>query len=139
MPCPPPVRRLLWLLPAAGAAAALIATNPGPAEFEAYAGEQLVELISGELCQAAGLPLAVHLLVRDCPQLIRSQRAVLGRLAAQATQRTDLGLFSLYVTEIGGQEVLPGLQIPRLRAVTLAGAGQLTLLHSGSDSGLHER
>ena len=139
MPFPPPVRRLLWLLPAAGAAAALIATNPGPAEFEAFAGERLVELISGELCRSAGLPLAVHLLVRDCPELIRSQRAVLGRLAAAATQRTDLGLFSLYVTEIGGQDVLPGLQIPRLRAVTLAGAGQLTLLHSSSDNGLRER
>ena len=139
MPSPPPVRRLLWLLPAAGAAAALFATNPGPAEFEAFAGERLVELISGELCRAAGLPLAMHLLVRDCPELIRSQRAVLGRLAAEATQRTDLGLFSLYVTEIGGQSVLPGLQIPRLRAVTLAGAGQLTLLHSSSDNGLRER
>jgi hypothetical protein len=139
MPSPPHARLLPWLLPAAGAAAALIATNPGPAEFEAFAGEHLVELISRELCSPGGLPLAAHLLVRDCPELIHSQRDLLGRLAAQATQRTNVGLFSVYVTEIGGQEVLPGLRIPRLRAVTLAGAGQLSLLQSSSDSGLQER
>jgi len=139
MPSPPPARRLLWLLPAAGAAAALIATNPGPAEFEAFAGERLVALISTELCSPGALPLAAHLLVQDCPQLIDSQRNLLGRLAAEATQRIDLGLFSLYVSEIGGQEVLPGLRIPRLRAVTLAGAGQLTLLQSSSDNGLQQR
>ena len=134
----PPLRGLLWLLPAAGAAAALIATNPGPADFEAFAGEQLVAVISAEICRPGGLPLTVQLLVRDCPQLIHSQRLVLGRLAAEATRRTDLGLFSLYATEIGGQQVLPGLRIPRLQALTLAGAGQLLLLKTSSDSGLRE-
>jgi len=83
--------------------------------------------------------MAAHLLLRNCPQLIQSQRALLGRLAAEATQRTDLGLFSVYVTEIGGPAVLPGLGIPRLRAVTLAGAGQLTLVHSSSSQVLQER
>ncbi|MEY4296923.1 MAG: hypothetical protein RLZZ423_102 [Cyanobacteriota bacterium] len=139
MPTPPLTGRLLWLLPIAGAAAALIATNPGPAEFEAFAAEQLVGLISKELCSPGGLPLTAQLLVRDCPALIHSQRALLGRLAAQASQRTDLGLFSLYTTEIGGQTVLPGLQIPRLRAVTLAGAGQLTVLQSSSHTDPTER
>ena len=114
-------------------------SNPGPADFEAFAGERLVELITAELCSPGTLPLAAHLLLRDCPQLIHSQRDLLGQLAAQATQRTNAGLFSLYVTEIGGQAVLPGLRLPRLRAVTLAGAGQLTLLHTSSSNELQER
>jgi len=130
---------LPWLLAGAAAAGALAWSNPGPGEFEAFAGERLVDLISGELCRATGLPLAVHLLVRDCPQLIRSQRAVLGRLAAQQTQRFNAGLFSVYLTELGGQTLLPGLAIPRYRAITLAGAGQLTVLQAGGDSGLRER
>ena len=130
---------LPWLLAGAAAAGALAWSNPGPAEFEAFAGERLVDLISGELCRASGLPLAVHLLVRDCPQLIRSQRAVLGQLAAQQTQHFNAGLFSVYLTELGGQTLLPGLSIPRYRAITLAGAGQLTVLQAGGDSGLRER
>jgi hypothetical protein len=139
MACPAPVQRLLWILPLAAASAALALTNPGPAEFEAFAAEQLVVLIARELCSPGSLPLTAQLLVRDCPALIHSQRALLGRLAAQASQRTDLGLFSLYTTEIGGQTVLPGLQIPRLRAVTLAGAGQLTVLQSSSHTNPTER
>ena len=139
MPSPPPARRLLWLLPAAGAVAALIATNPGPAEFEAFAGERLVDLISGEICRGGSLPLALHLVLHDCPRLVHSQRPLLGRLAAEATQRTNFGLFSLYVTELGGQDVLPGLRLPRLQAITLAGAGQLAVLRASSDNGLRER
>jgi len=139
MPSPPPARRLLWLLPAAGAAAALIATNPGPADFQDFAAERLVDLITTELCSPGGLPLTAHLLLRDCPGLIHSQRDLLGKLAAQASQRTNLGLFSVYVTEIGGQSVLPGLRIPRLRAVTLAGAGQLLVLRGHSSDDPQER
>lgn len=114
-------------------------SNPGPADFEAFAGERLVELISAELCRGSGLPLALHLVLRDCPRLVYSQRALLGRLAAEATQRTNAGLFSVYVTELGGQDLLPGLRLPRLQTITLAGAGQLTVLRASSDDGLQER
>ena len=109
-------------------------SNPGPAEFEAFAGERLVDLASGELCGSQGLPMAIQLLVRDCPQLVRSQRAVLGALASRGTRRFNLGLFSLYVTEVGGQALLPGLRVPHYRSLTLAGAGQLVLLLASSDS-----
>ncbi|MFM8936671.1 MAG: DUF4359 domain-containing protein [Vulcanococcus sp.] len=139
MPCPAPLQRLLWILPLAAAAAALALTNPSPAEFEAFAGEQLVEWLAPELCRDSGLPLTVHLLVRDCPALVRSQRGVLGRLAAVATRRYDAGLFSLYVTELGGQPLLPGITLPRVRAFTLAVAGQLKLLQARGDHGLQER
>jgi hypothetical protein len=122
-----------WLAAVATAGAALVWSNPGPAEFEAFAGDRLVDLASGELCGSQGLPMAIQLLVRDCPQLVRSQRAVLGALASRGTRRFNLGLFSLYVTEVGGQALLPGLRVPHYRTLTLAGAGQLLLLAS-SDS-----
>ena len=139
MPCPVPVQRLLWILPLAAAGAALALTNPGPPEFEAFAAEQLVDWLAPELCRESGLPLTVHLLVRDCPGLVRSQRGVLGRLAAAATHRYDAGLFSVYVTDLGGQTLLPGVSIPRYRAFTLAGAGQLKLLQASAASALQER
>ena len=106
-------------------------SNPGPTDFEDFAGDHLVDLIAQEVCQGTELPLVVHLLVRDCPGMIHSQRGVLGRLAAQETTRYNAGLFSLYVSELGGQELLGRLPIPRYRAFTLAGAGQLMVIQSG--------
>lgn len=134
MACPAPVQRLFWILPLAAAGAALALTNPGPLEFEAFAGQQLVDWLAPELCRDSGLPLTVHLLVRDCPALVRSQRGVLARLAAAATHRYDAGLFSFYVTDLGGQALLPGLTLPRYRAYTLAAAGQLMLLQASGVS-----
>jgi hypothetical protein len=125
-------------LPAAAAligGLAMVWSNPGPADFEEFAGERLVDLIAEEVCQGTELPLVLHLLVRDCPGMIRSQRKVLGRLAAQETTRYNAGLFSLYVSELGGQELLGRLPIPRYRALTLAGAGQLVVLQAGIAGG----
>jgi len=139
MPCPAPAQRLLWILPLAAASMALAFSNPTPAEFEAFAGQQLVDWLAPELCRDSGLPLTVHLLVRDCPALVRSQRGLLGRLAAAATRRYDAGLFSLYVTELGGQPLLLGLTLPRVRAFTLAAAGQLTLLQARAGQSVQER
>ncbi|MEY2644547.1 MAG: hypothetical protein RLZZ611_1196 [Cyanobacteriota bacterium] len=133
--------RLAWLLPAAaalGGACALAWSNPDPAEFEAFAAEQLVDRITTELCQGAQVPLVLHLLVRDCPGLVHSQRIWLGRLAAQHTHRYNAGLFSLYVTTLGGQALLDQLTIPRYRAFTLAGAGQLVVLYATATTTPHE-
>ncbi|MEN9541282.1 MAG: hypothetical protein RLZZ459_1373 [Cyanobacteriota bacterium] len=113
----------------------MVWSNPGPADFEEFAGERLVDLIAEEVCQGTELPLVLHLLVRDCPGMIRSQRKVLGRLAAQETTRYNAGLFSLYVSELGGQELLGRLPIPRYRALTLAGAGQLVVVQAGIANG----
>ena len=129
-------QRLAWLLPSGAALACgitLVWSNPGPADFETFAGDQLVDLIAGEVCQEPQLPLMLHLLVRDCPGLIRSQRQLLGRLAAEQTIRYNAGLFSLYVSDLGGQNLLAQLSMPRYRAFTLAAAGQLMVLQAGID------
>lgn len=112
---------------------ALAASNPGEQEFEAFAGEQLADYATQELCSTGGLPLMAQLLIQNCPQLIQAQRQALGRIAAAETRRYNAGLFSLYSTEIGGQTLFPGLQIPRYHALTLAGAGQLVVLHASQE------
>jgi hypothetical protein len=116
-----------------GAAVVLALTNPGPADFEAFAAEQLVQRATADLCGPDGLPMALRLMVRNCPELIRSQRHLLGSLAAQASERQNFGLFSLYRTTIGGPRVLRFLELPLYRAITLAGAGQFVILSTSSD------
>ena len=111
----------------------LVVTNPGEREFEAFAGEYLVEMASEELCGSDGLPLMARLVVHNCPQLVRSQRQALGQLAASSSRRYNLGLFSVYSTRIGGLELMPGLTVPRYWAITLAGAGQLVVLQTGTE------
>ncbi len=125
--------RWRWCLGAVLLGGLLVVTNPGEREFEAFAGEYLVEMASEELCGSDGLPLMARLVVHNCPQLVRSQRQALGQLAASSSRRYNLGLFSVYSTRIGGLELMPGLTVPRYWAVTLAGAGQLVVLQTGTE------
>ena len=126
--------RWAWILLVAAAAAGLIWSNPNEQEFESFAGEQLADLAASELCGGGGLPLIAQLVLQNCPELIRSQRQLLGRLAGQNSHRYNAGLFSLYSTELGGDVLLPGLRLPRYRALTLAGAGQLVVLRATADA-----
>jgi hypothetical protein len=116
------------------AAVALVASNPDEQDFEVFAGEQLAEFASEELCNSGGLPLMAQLLIQNCPQLIHDQQQTLGRLALAETRRYNAGLFSLYSTQLGGQTLLPGLHIPRYRALTLAGAGHLLVLNTSREA-----
>ena len=125
--------RWRWCLGAVLLGGLLVVTNPGEREFEAFAGEYLVEMASEELCGSDGLPLMARLVVHNCPQLVRSQRQALGQLAASSSRRYNLGLFSVYSTRIGGLELMPGLTVPRYWAITLAGAGQLVVLQTGTE------
>jgi len=141
LPSAPPTAPLRWgrLLAASagvgGASLALALTNPSPAEFEAFAAEQLVERATAELCGPDGLPMALRLVIQNCPELVGSQRRLLGSLAAQGSERQNFGLFSLYRTTLGGGQVLPFLGLPVYRALTLAGAGQFVILKTSSERG----
>ena len=126
--------RWTWAAAAGVAVVALAVTNPGTDDFEAFAGDQLVRAASRELCGSGSLPLIARLVIQDCPQLVASQRKVLGQLAAASSRRYNAGLFSVYTTELGGQTLLPGLTIPRYRAVTLGGAGQLLVVQSSEEA-----
>jgi len=133
--------RWTWAAAAGVAVVALAVTNPGTDDFEAFAGDQLVRAASRELCGSGSLPLIARLVIQDCPQLVASQRKVLGQLAAASSRRYNAVLFSVYTTELGGQTLLPGLTIPRYRAVTLGGAGQLLVVQSSEEAapGLAQR
>jgi hypothetical protein len=61
--------------------------------------------------------------------------SVLGSLARQSSRRWNFAVFSLYRTDLGGPTGLPGLVLPRYRALTLAGAGQFLVLHTDTDPG----
>ena len=133
-----------WRFPVAGAtvaligsgcAAVLIFTNPKPGDYADHAGQQLVGLLTQELCRSNGLPMLLRMWVRDCPQLVASQQQVLASLAARFTTRLNLGVASIYTTRLGGQDLAPGLTLPRVEAVTLAAAGQFVMLRSESDNG----
>ncbi|MFZ0407017.1 MAG: DUF4359 domain-containing protein [Cyanobium sp.] len=130
----PTTSTLLGLLLTAGAAVGLAATNPGPVEFKEFASDQLTHLITEEICREDGMPMLLRLVIRDCPAVVASQRQVLGQLALEHSRRRNLGLFSLYVTELGGQRILPNWTLPRYHALTLAAAGRFLLLHSGQDN-----
>ena len=121
---------LLGVAIATGATAGLVMTNPDRAEFQQFAGERLTELIRRELCHEDGLPMTLRLLIHDCDGLVASQSTVLGRLAMAHTLRRNFGIFSVYTTELGGQNILPNLRLPYFRAVTLAGAGHFVTLRT---------
>jgi len=129
-----PVAAALAALTAAGAALALAFTNPTVNDYENHAGEQLVALLSKELCTSEGLPMVLRLWVRDCPQLVASQRQALARLAGRFTSRFNLGVASLYITRVGGQQLLPGFTLPTAEVVTLGIAGRFVLIRSDTDA-----
>jgi len=79
--------------------------------------------------------MLLRMWVRECPQIVTSQQQVLSSLAARFPPRLNLGIASIYTTQVGGQYLAPGLTLPHLKAVTLAAAGQFVMLRSESDNG----
>ena len=90
--------------------------------------------ISREFCEGDRLPTIVRLALPDCAELVASQRQVLGGLVLQQTRRTNLGLLSVYRSELGGQQVL-GWSIPRYETTVLGMAGQLVLVEGREAKG----
>ena len=116
-----------------GTAAALAITNPTLKDYQTHAGEQLVELATEEVCGQRGLPMLMRVWLKDCPAVIASQQTSLAALAGQVSSRLDLGLLSVFTTEVGGQRLLPGLRLPRYTVTTLGIAGQFITVDTRSD------
>lgn len=113
---------------------ALVLSNPPMADFEAFVADRLVAEIAEELCQEADLPLMLRLAIPDCEGMVREQRGALAAAVRQHSRRINLGLFSLYRSEIGGQRLLDW-RVPRLRSVVLGAAGSFVPLRVDLDSG----
>lgn len=105
-------------------------SNPGPKDFEGFSGDHLVQLLSQEFCRGASLPLLLNVLTSDCPALLRSQQPALASLAAANSERLNLGLLSLYRTQIGGQRVLRYWPLPIYTVITLGAAGNFFVLNT---------
>ena len=71
--------------------------------------------------------------LKDCPAVIASQQTSLASLAGQVSSRLDLGLLSVFTTEVGGQRLLPGLRLPRYTITTVGVAGQFITVNTRSD------
>ncbi len=123
-----PFAAFVALVFGASSAAILAWTNPSPEDYKVHAGEQLVVFATRELCDGDGLTMMFRLLIRNCPELVASQQGALGDLAGRFTTRWNALVFSIYITRIGGQELLPGLRLPSAEVVTLAGAGRFFTL-----------
>lgn len=131
LPARVPWRSGLLVLALAGAG--LGATNPSPADFEAFAADRLVDEISNELCVKGGLPLLMRMVISNCQELVEAQRGALAAVVASHTRRRNLAVASLYRSEVGGQSVL-AWQVPRFRSTVLAVAGHFVLLAASSDT-----
>ena len=121
------------VLAAAAGVLGLVLSNPDPDDFQEFAGRRLVNTLIQEVCLGSTLPMAMRLLLERCPELVASQQQVLGRVALDNSQRTNLGLASVYRTQLGGQQLLPDLRLPRYEALTLAGAGQFLVINTRTD------
>ena len=116
----------------------LVFSNPSLDDYEAHAGAQLVKLGTKEFCDAPTLPMVLRLWIRNCPELIASQRDALAALAGQFTTRRNLVVASLYSTRMGGKELLPGLRLPGFDVLTLGVAGRFVILRTDASNGAPE-
>jgi hypothetical protein len=91
-----------------------------------------------ELCEAPTLPMVLRLWIRNCPELIASQRDALAVLAGQFTTRRNLVLDSLYSTRMEGKELLPGLRLPGFDVLSLGVAGRFVILRTDAINGAEE-
>ena len=94
-----------------------------------------MKLVTKEICERQTLPMVLQLWISDCPRLIADQEPALALLADQFTRRWNLGLASVYVTTVGGQNLLPALRLPRYSVTSLGLAGQFWVLNAHSDAG----
>jgi hypothetical protein len=120
---------LLAVLGAGLAGTALVFSNPGPSEFEGFAAERLVDVLETELCQGDALPGLMRMALGDCSRLVQDQRLPIARLVGRHSRRLDLGVASVYRSELGGGMLL-GWPVPRFRATVLAVAGHFLILQA---------
>jgi hypothetical protein len=117
---------------AAGAGAALAVSNPPPAAFERFAAAHLVQEIERQLCDGDVLPPLLRLALPNCSELVQAQNEAIGAMVSSQTRRWNLGLLSLYRSDVGGQQVLLW-ELPRFRATVVGVAGQFVVLQASID------
>ncbi|OUC13414.1 MAG: hypothetical protein B0A82_17265 [Alkalinema sp. CACIAM 70d] len=88
----------------------MVATNPEPNAFEAFAIDQM----KSELCPQVPLGLA-----KQCPQLVEENQEQVKAFIRGNTQRQNYWLFSYYQTQLSLRSVVPDSMSPVLSALPI--------------------
>ena len=80
-------------------------TNPGRDKYLTYASGTLEKELETTVCKDSSVPQALsgvaETLIGSCKNLLTSQRSTIESLLDNTTQRQNLGVVSIYTTELG--------------------------------------
>ncbi|XZN99855.1 MAG: DUF4359 domain-containing protein [Microcoleus sp.] len=80
-------------------------TNPPRDKYLTYASGKLETEIESTVCKDSRIPKALtgvtDTLIGSCKNLLTSQRSTIEQLLDNTTQRENLGVVSIYTTEVG--------------------------------------
>lgn len=86
-------------------AAGMAFTNPARDKYLTYASGKLQNELESTVCKDSSVPQALsgvaETLIGSCKNLVTSQRDTIERLLDNTTQRQNLGVVSIYTTELG--------------------------------------
>ena len=86
-------------------AAGMAFTNPARDKYLTYASGTLEKELETVVCKDSRVPQALsgvaETLIGSCKNLLTSQRSTIERLLDNTTQRQNLGVVSIYTTELG--------------------------------------
>ena len=86
-------------------AASMAFTNPARDKYLTYASTKLQVELENTVCKDSSVPQALsgvaETLICSCKNLVTSQRSTIEQLLDNTTQRQNLGVVSIYTTELG--------------------------------------
>jgi Domain of unknown function (DUF4359) len=86
-------------------AAGMAFTNPARDKYLTYASGKLQTELETTVCKDSRIPKALSgvtdTLIGSCKNLLTSQRSTIEQLLDNTTQRQNLGVVSIYTTELG--------------------------------------
>lgn len=86
-------------------AAGMAFTNPPRDKYLTYASGKLETELESTVCKDSRIPKALtgvtDTLIGSCKNLLTSQRSTIEQLLDNTTQRENLGVVSIYTTEVG--------------------------------------
>ena len=86
-------------------AAGMAFTNPARDKYLTYASTKLETELQSNMCKDSRVPQALSgitdSLIGSCKNLLTSQRGTIEQLLDNTTQRQNLGVVSIYTTQVG--------------------------------------
>lgn len=97
----------LGIVALAGGTGALVATNPSPDAYEAYATARAIVFVEQEVCSG------IAIFGGGCAELVQNAQPQIQELIREQTERLNLGLLSIYRTDfqVPELEMLPAYEV----------------------------